>query len=71
MLQKILLTIIFITIVWFGFKWLDRVRTLKMGKVEKKVGHSLNDNDNDQIKDMIQCTKCGAYVPADDQHNCE
>ena len=70
MLQKILLTFIFITIVWFGFKWFDRMRGLKAAKANKKVNHNFNMHEQNQINDMVQCTKCGAYVPDDGQHKC-
>lgn len=54
-LPKLFFTVVVIAAVWFGYKMLARRK---------------DTDSDDSVGDTIQCSKCGAYVPAESAKNC-
>jgi hypothetical protein len=54
-LPKLFFTVVVIAAVWFGYKMLARRK---------------DTDSDDSMGDTIQCSKCGAYVPAESAKNC-
>ena len=70
-LTKILFTVAIVIIVWQGYKWLGRMQTRRDaiaretargggrgGRAAAAAASSA------EIEDMVECTICGAFVPA-------
>ena len=70
MLQKFVITVAIILIIWYGFKWLDRRRTIKKTSDDNDKLGSKKNSKGDAVKEMIKCSKCGAYFPDDSEHDC-
>ncbi|WP_142847328.1 hypothetical protein [Telmatospirillum sp. J64-1] len=70
MIQKILLTLLVIGVVWFGWKYISRQiaapksRPRVSGR-EKQGGQSMG-----EVQEMVKCRACDAYVPKGDALNC-
>jgi uncharacterized protein len=67
-LQKLLLLAAVIVAVWYGFKMFSRLEQSKRndGKVADKRG----ERNTPVAEDLVQCTVCEAYVPAENATNC-
>jgi uncharacterized protein len=62
MLQKILLLVAIVAIVWYGFKLvgrLDRQRKDKLARDARKG-----------VAETVQCPVCDAYIAEDSRNNC-
>lgn len=74
-LTKILFTVAVIVIVWQGYKWLGRMQTRRDaiarenargsgrgGRAAAAAGAAAPSPA--EVEDMVECTVCGAFVPA-------
>jgi len=62
MLQKLLLLVVVVAIVWYGFKLVGRVDRQRKDKLARDARTG--------IADTVQCPVCDAYVSADNPNNC-
>ena len=70
-LTKILFTLAVIIIVWQGYKWLGRMQTRRdaiaregapgTGRGGRAAAAAPS---SAEVEDMVECTVCGAFVPA-------
>ncbi|MBT4907386.1 MAG: hypothetical protein HON62_10930 [Rhodospirillaceae bacterium] len=63
--QKILVLIVIIVVVWYGFKAAGRIKA----KREKQVDGDKASGSIDS-QDMVKCAACGHYLAADKLVNC-
>ncbi len=72
-LPKILFTLAVIIIVWQGYKWLGRMQTRRNAiarETARGSGHggraaaATAAPSPAEVEDMVECTVCGAFVPA-------
>ncbi len=67
--SKLLLLALLTGIVWFGWRWLQRVDTVRRGQVRRQAAPSPYHNQRVEpaggphtAQDMEKCPECGAYV---------
>ena len=67
-LPKLLVLIVLIAVVWYGFKAMGRINQKRQAEAKQAAR-----NNPSQIaaKDMIQCPKCGAYSASLETHSCD
>ena len=72
-LSKVLLTAIAIAIVWYGWKWMNRVQARRREELDDLGRRSVRGRRGGQptgrgrraaTEDLVQCAVCGDYVPA-------
>ncbi len=74
-LTKILFTLAVIIIVWQGYKWLGRMQTRRdaiareTARGRGRGGRATATTNaaapsSAEVEDMVECTVCGAFVPA-------
>ncbi len=63
MFVKILLTIVLVAIIWFGFKYLGRVAELRARKEQREAEKPrFQPVDNgESVHDLVKCRTCGTY----------
>lgn len=72
MLNKIILTIFAVAIVWLGFKYWNRL-VLKPHRDRQRMpreGRSEQAAKAEAVEDMVECRSCGAFVPARRPQRC-
>jgi uncharacterized protein len=77
-LGKILLFVAVIAIVWFGFKFLQRVYLMNQGgavamrrrATARTTAAPIGENAQAATQDMVACRVCGTYVEADRKTSC-
>ena len=60
-LPKILVLVLIVGAIWYGYKWIGRIN---QGKDEKAKLRETPSGDGDGSRDLVECTACGAYGPA-------
>jgi len=81
-ISKVLLTAIAIAIVWYGWKWMNRVQARRRGELDEfgrppisrgrwSRSRRRERDRRPATEDLVQCTVCGAYVPAGGGGACE
>jgi membrane protein implicated in regulation of membrane protease activity len=72
-LTKILFTLAVVVIVWQGYKWLGRMQTRRDAIARETARGSGRGGraaaaaaapSSAEVEDMVECTVCGAFVPA-------
>ncbi len=71
-LTKILFTLAVVIIVWQGYKWLGRMQTRRDAIARETARGSGRGGraaaaavpSPAEVEDMVECTVCGAFVPA-------
>lgn len=72
-LTKILFTLAVVVIVWQGYKWLGRMQTRRDAIARETARGSGRGGraaaagaapSPAEVEDMVECTVCGAFVPA-------
>jgi len=63
MFLKILLTIVAVAIIWFGFKYLGRVAELRARKEEREAEKPRFEpvRNGESVQDLVKCRVCSAY----------
>ncbi len=78
-LQKLLVLAAVVAAVWYGFKWLSRlkeVRDAQDGRPPKKrrwpgaARRAAKEPPQSEAEDMTECPVCGTYVSARGASNC-
>ncbi len=76
-LTKILFTIIVVLIVWYGFKWMNRVQDQRReaSRIDPKkpsaaAGSNRSTAAADEVEEMVKCAVCGDYVSQKGAVNC-
>ena len=83
-IQKLLFTVAVIMAVWYGFKWLGRMkikrdrdrarlrRDARGGGAARSRTESPgnSDGDPDGAEDMVECSACGAFVAGKGARSC-
>ncbi len=65
--SKVLLTAIAIAIVWYGWKWMNRVQARRQGELDESGRRPIPTKRRGRraaTEDLIKCKVCGSYVPA-------
>ena len=64
-LNKLILLAIIIAIVWYGWKYVDRVNRVRRAINEEMLRRRGGGKAAPELpaEDLIKCTVCGAYVP--------
>jgi len=62
---KLLLLVIIVAVIWYGFKFVGRVDEQRKRKVEEERKKS-----SQSIGEMEKCRVCGTYVVAGKAENC-
>ncbi len=70
-LTKILFTLAVVVIVWQGYKWLGRMQT-RRDAIARETARGTGRGGRPaaaapspaEVEDMVECTICGAFVPA-------
>lgn len=64
-LGKLLVLAAIVAAVWFGFKWLGRVKQIRKESGKTAVGGAAPG-----VQDTVQCRQCGLFVVAKGAKNC-
>ena len=67
-LPKILLLIVIIAAVWYGFKVIGRINAKRKDDADESVADASNPSVD--AEEMVQCPKCGAYFARSEPHSC-
>jgi uncharacterized protein len=65
MLQKLLLLLAVLAIVWYGFKYVGRLTQQRQRKIAEKEERARKG-----ISDTVQCPVCDAYIAEDLKSDC-
>jgi uncharacterized protein len=74
--QKLLVLALVVAIVWYGFKFLGRLKQTREAEARQRDLHSADDKNpasvggSLDVEETVQCRTCGAYVPAHGATNC-
>ncbi|MBC8338096.1 MAG: hypothetical protein ISR51_01135 [Rhodospirillales bacterium] len=80
-IQKLLFTVAVIMAVWYGFKWVGRIKDqrdkerARLKREGKKGGGAASPraaatDDFDDAEEMVECASCGAFVQARGARSC-
>ena len=72
--SKILLTVVAIALVWYGWKWINRVQARSRGELDESGRRPIQRKRRARRaapEDLVQCTICGSYVPAEGGAPCD
>lgn len=63
--NKLLLLALVVFGVWYGFKWLRRVEEMRRmhARDDERGGRGSGERPQVRAEDMVQCRRCGTYVP--------
>ena len=64
-LSKLVVLLLIIAVVWYGFRFLSR-RGQSVGRQQDRdrIGRKAADEDRTTVHDMETCSVCGTFVPA-------
>ena len=65
---KILVLVVIIAAVWYGFKAFGRIKQKREREEDAVEGGGTNRADADEL---TQCPKCGAYIAQSESHSCD
>ena len=75
-LQKLLVLVLVVAVVWYGFKFVSRLQQARetdarLRASEKKAGRpAARGREVDEAEEMVQCPVCDAYVAARATSSC-
>ena len=70
-LSKLLVLAIIIAIVWYGFKYMQRVEAIRRSVREEIARRQASARPAARsVEDLVKCSKCGAFVAANGATNC-
>lgn len=72
-LGKLLLLALIIAIVWYGFKYMQRVEDVRRAlrqEMERRRKSGRSGPRSIEAEDLVKCARCGAYVAAEGATNC-
>jgi len=70
-LGKLLVLAILVAIVWYGFKYVQRVEAIRRSLREEIARRQAGARPPARsVEDLVKCSKCGAFVAASGATNC-
>ncbi len=82
-IQKLLLTVAVIAAVWYGFKWLGRMKEVRERDARERLRREAGNRGgggtgesgtggsvSGAAEDMVECPACGAFVAAQAPKSC-
>ena len=79
-IQKLLFTIAVVVAVWYGFKWVGRMKIKRDAQAKAKLRRQASGGASgdvggasgavDDIQEMVECAACGAFVAARGAKSC-
>lgn len=80
-IQKLLFTVAVVVAVWYGFKWVGRMKVIREKQAKEKLrrgaggsggGASSGDASSatGNVEEMVECAVCGAFVAARGAKDC-
>ena len=81
MLQKFLITAAIILAVWYGFKWVGRMKVIREKEAKDKLrrgaggsgggaGSADSSSATGDAEEMVECAVCGAFVAVQGAKDC-
>lgn len=69
---KLLLLLLLVAIVWFGFRYVSRVDAIRRA-LREELQRRQRPQQRESIKaeDLVKCAQCGAYVAARTATSCD
>ena len=70
--SKVLFTVVVAAIVWYGWKWMNRMQARRQGELDESGRRPVRGGRRSQPKrsarrmeteDLVQCKVCASYVP--------
>jgi len=64
MFTKILLTVVLVAVIWFGFKYLGRVAELRARKEERETAEKPRFEpveNGESVQDLVKCRTCNTF----------
>jgi uncharacterized membrane protein len=71
-ITKLLFTVAVVLLIWYGFKWLGRVKEMQEKRDQERLkaeGQARSAADSD-AEAMIKCPTCGTYLAAGAPKSC-
>jgi len=72
-IQKLLFTVAVIAAVWYGFKWLGRMKEVRDRQARERLRPDADGAPQPGApgtEEMVECGRCGAYVSAAAPRSC-
>ena len=78
-IQKLLFTIAVVVAVWYGFKWVGRMKIKRDAQAKAQLRRQASggagdlgaaSGATDDIEEMVECAACGAFVAAGGAKSC-
>ncbi len=71
-LPKFLLLVLLAAVVWFGFRYANRIDAIRRAVREEVKRHGQHGRKQASIEaeDLVKCAQCGAYVAAQGASSC-
>ena len=72
-IQKLLFTVAVIAAVWFGFKWLGRMKVVRDREAREKLRRQAENGGGSVsgvAEEMVECPTCGAFVATTGAKSC-
>jgi hypothetical protein len=71
-IQKLLFTVFIAMAVWYGFKWIGKmkIRRERESSYLRRNSKAGSDRRVDGAEDMFECNACGAFVAAKGTRSC-
>ncbi|MCP4328506.1 MAG: twin-arginine translocase TatA/TatE family subunit [Alphaproteobacteria bacterium] len=67
-LPKLLVLVLIIAAIWYGFKWITKLDRDRRRAVKEEGAAETRKVD---AEDMVKCPNCGTFVPAGRDHSCD
>ncbi len=77
-IQKLLFTVAVIAAVWYGFKWLGRMKVVREREARERLrreaenggGGGTGTGSTGAAEEMVECPACGAFVATTGAKSC-
>ncbi len=80
-IQKLLFTVAVVLAVWYGFKWVGRMKVIREKEAKDKLrrgaggsgggaGSADSSSATGDAEEMVECAVCGAFVAAKGAKDC-
>ncbi len=80
-IQKLLFTVAVVVAVWYGFKWVGRMKVIREKEAKDKLrrgaggsgggaGSADSSSATGDAEEMVECAVCGAFVAAKGAKDC-
>ena len=79
-IQKLLFTVAVLLAVWYGFKWVGRMKVIREKEAKERLRRGTGDSGgggsadassaSGDAEEMVECAVCGAFVAAQGSKDC-